>query len=76
MIEGPAKREQKKDICHSAIVLEVLFQKWFPLEGAESQEEKKHAFIHVDRQSIDALLVPSIFLAWDLDAQGLFKLTM
>jgi hypothetical protein len=53
-----------------------LFQKWFPLEGAESHEEKKHAFIHVDRQSIDALLVPSILLAWDLDAQGFFKLTM
>ncbi len=37
MIEGIAK----KDVCHSTIVLEVLFQKWFPLERAKSQEKKK-----------------------------------
>jgi hypothetical protein len=41
MIEGTTKREQKKDICHSAIIVEVLFQKWFPLEGAGSHEKKK-----------------------------------
>jgi len=35
MIEGIAKRERKKDGCHFAIVLEVLFQKWFPLERAK-----------------------------------------
>jgi hypothetical protein len=34
MIEGTTKREPKKDVRHSAIVLEVLFQTWFPLEGA------------------------------------------
>jgi len=34
MIEGTNKKEPKKDICHFAIVLKVLFQKWFPLEGA------------------------------------------
>jgi hypothetical protein len=36
MIKEIAKKEQKKEICHSAIVLEVLFQKWFPLEGTKS----------------------------------------
>jgi hypothetical protein len=36
MIEEITKREPKNDVCHSTIVLEVLFQKWFPLEGAES----------------------------------------
>ncbi len=39
MIEGTTKKEPKNDVCHSAIILEVLFQKWFPLEGVESQEE-------------------------------------
>jgi hypothetical protein len=43
MIEGTSKKEPKKDVCHFAIVLEVLFQKWFPLERAKSQEKKKHA---------------------------------
>jgi hypothetical protein len=33
MIEGIAKRKPKKDVCHYAIVLKVLFHKWFPLEG-------------------------------------------
>jgi hypothetical protein len=41
MIERTTKRKPKKDVCHFAIVLEVLFQKWFPLEGAKSQEGKK-----------------------------------
>jgi len=36
MIKGTTKREPKKDVCHSSIVLEVMFQKWFPLEGAKS----------------------------------------
>jgi hypothetical protein len=36
MIEGIIKREPKKDVCHSTIVLEVLFQKWFALEGEKS----------------------------------------
>jgi hypothetical protein len=43
IIEGIAKRSLKKDVCHSAIVLEVLFQKWFPLEGVEPQEKNKQA---------------------------------
>jgi hypothetical protein len=41
MIEGTAKKEPKKDVCHSAIVLEVLFHKWFPIKGAKPQEKKK-----------------------------------
>jgi len=41
MIEGIDQREPKKDVCHFVVVLEVLFQKWFPLEGAKSQERKK-----------------------------------
>jgi hypothetical protein len=41
MIAGIAKREPKNDVCHSTIVLEVLFQKWFPLKGAKSQEKKQ-----------------------------------
>jgi hypothetical protein len=43
MIEGITKREPNKKLCHSTVVLKVLFQKWFQLEGAESQEKKKHA---------------------------------
>jgi hypothetical protein len=43
MIKGTTKREPKKDVCHSAIVLKVLFQKWFPLDGAESYERKEQA---------------------------------
>ncbi len=43
MIKGTTKRKPKKDGCHSAIVLEVLFYKWFPLEGAKSQDKNKHA---------------------------------
>jgi hypothetical protein len=41
MIKRTFKRERKKYVCHSAIVLEVLFQKWFPLEGAKPWEKKK-----------------------------------
>jgi hypothetical protein len=41
MIEGTTKREPKKDVCHFAIVLEVLFQKWFPLNGAKIIGKKK-----------------------------------
>ncbi len=41
MIEGIAKKEPKKVVCHSAIVLEFLFQKWFPVQGAEPQEKKQ-----------------------------------
>ncbi len=43
MIEETAKREPKKDVCHFAIVLKVIFQKWFPLVGAKSHEKKKQA---------------------------------
>jgi len=41
MIEGTTKREPKKDVCHYVIIVEVLFQKWFPLQKAEPQEKKK-----------------------------------
>jgi hypothetical protein len=41
MIEGIVKKEPKKDVCHSTIVLKVLFQKWFPLKGVKPQEKKK-----------------------------------
>jgi hypothetical protein len=43
MIEGIAKREPKKDVCHFAIVLEVLFQKWFLIKGAKPQQKKKQS---------------------------------
>jgi hypothetical protein len=43
MIKGTTKRKQKKDVCHFAIVLEVLFEKWFSLQGVGSHEKKKHA---------------------------------
>jgi hypothetical protein len=36
MIEGTTKIEPKKDTCHSTITFKVMFQKWFPLEGAKS----------------------------------------
>jgi hypothetical protein len=32
MIKGTTKREPKKDLCHSTIILKVMFQKWFPLK--------------------------------------------
>ncbi len=35
MIEGTTKREPKKDVCHTVIVLEVLFPKWFQVQGAK-----------------------------------------
>ncbi len=43
MIEGIAKREPKKDVCHFAIVVEVLFQKQFLVKGAKPQEKKKQS---------------------------------
>jgi hypothetical protein len=43
MIEGTTKREPKNDVYHSAIILEVMFQKWFPLERTKPHEKKKHA---------------------------------
>jgi hypothetical protein len=45
VIEGTTKRKPKKDVCHSIIILEVFFQKWFPLKGAKSQERKKTGII-------------------------------
>jgi hypothetical protein len=33
MIEGTTKKELKKDVFHFAIILEVMFQKWFQLKG-------------------------------------------
>jgi hypothetical protein len=36
MTEGTTKRKPKMDVCHSTIILEVLFQKWFPLNGTKS----------------------------------------
>ncbi len=41
MIEGTIKKKPKNDVCHFAIVLEIMFQKWIPLDGAKSQERKK-----------------------------------
>ncbi len=41
MIEGTTKRKPKKDVCHYVIILEVLFQKWFPLQIVEPHEKKK-----------------------------------
>jgi hypothetical protein len=43
VLENMIKGTTKKDVCHFAIVLKVLFQKWFPLKGAKSQEKKKEA---------------------------------
>jgi hypothetical protein len=43
MIEGTIKKEPKKDVYHFAIVLKVLFQKWFPLEKAKLLEKKEQA---------------------------------
>jgi hypothetical protein len=40
MIKGTTKREPKNDVCHFTIVLEVMFQKLFPL-GVKSQKKKK-----------------------------------
>jgi hypothetical protein len=35
-IERIAKREPKKDVCHSTIILEVMFQKWFPIKRSRT----------------------------------------
>jgi hypothetical protein len=40
MIEGTTIREPKNDVCYFAIILEVLFQKWFLLEGVKPHEKK------------------------------------
>jgi hypothetical protein len=40
IIEGTTKREPKK-ICHFIIVLEVLFLKWFLMQGAEPLKKNK-----------------------------------
>jgi hypothetical protein len=42
MIEGTSKIELKNDVCHSVIVLKVLFHKWFPIQGVKPQKKKKH----------------------------------
>ncbi len=39
MREQPKK--PKRVVCHFAIVLEVLFHKWFPVQRAKPQEKKK-----------------------------------
>jgi hypothetical protein len=39
MIEGTTK----KDVCHFAIVLKVLFQKWVPLKGAKFTGEEERS---------------------------------
>ncbi len=41
MIEEIAKIKPKKDVFYIAIIIEVLFEKWFPLEGVESHEKNK-----------------------------------
>jgi hypothetical protein len=33
--KGTTKRKPKKDVCHYVVILEVLFQKLFPFQGAE-----------------------------------------
>ncbi len=43
MIEGTTKREPKKDVSHFVIVLEIIFQKWFLVKGAEPLEKKKQS---------------------------------
>jgi hypothetical protein len=55
MIKGKTKREPKKDVCHSTIVLEVMFQKWFPLEGAKPREKNKQAKPYEDRRRKESL---------------------
>jgi hypothetical protein len=55
-IEGTTKREPKKDVCHFSIILEVMFQKWFPLEGAKPQKKKKQVEQpHEDRRRKESL---------------------
>jgi hypothetical protein len=34
-------KKPKRVVCHFAIVLEVLFHKWFPVQRAKPQEKKK-----------------------------------
>ncbi len=55
MIEVKTKRKQKKDVCHFAMVLKILFQKWFPLEGAWSHEKKQAKQPQEDKRRRDNL---------------------
>jgi hypothetical protein len=43
MIERITKRKSKKDVCHFIIILEVMFKKWFIIEGAKPHEKKKQS---------------------------------
>ncbi len=52
MIEGTTKRKPKKDVCHFAVVLEILFQKQFPLKGVESQEKKKQPKTRTTKRAV------------------------
>jgi hypothetical protein len=56
MIGGTTKRKPKKNVRHFAIVLEVLFHKWFPVQGAKPQEKKKQTKQpHEDRRRKETL---------------------
>ncbi len=55
MIEGMAKREPKQDVCHFAIMLEIIFLKWFPPIGAQPQEEKKQIKPQEDKKEKKSL---------------------
>jgi hypothetical protein len=50
MITRTTKKELEKHVCHSIIVLEILFQKWFPIKGAEPHEKKKQSEHHKRRR--------------------------
>jgi hypothetical protein len=46
VIEGTTKRKPKKDVCHSTIILEVMFQKWFPLEEQSHTRKRSKQSSH------------------------------
>jgi hypothetical protein len=50
MIKGTTKKKSKKDVCHYAIVLEVMFQKWFQLKRSIAIGEEEIGKVAIRRQ--------------------------
>jgi translation initiation factor IF-1 len=50
MVEGTVKREPKKDVCHFAIVLKVLFQKWFRVKEQNQRRRRSRLSSHMRKK--------------------------
>jgi hypothetical protein len=50
MVEGIANRKPKKDVCHFAIVLKVLFKKLYIVKGVEHKRRRNRMNSHKRRR--------------------------